>query len=483
MRRNKKKNIVFVLLFLIVGLSVGYSLLRTNLRINGTSKIKNSTWDIHFENVVVNTDSVELSTGDVAATISSNTTEVSYTVTLNTPGDFYEFTVDAVNAGSIDGMIESVTSKLNDTVITTLPAYLDYSVSYSDGVAIAPNHLLKAGESETYKVRVEFKKDIENSELPTTAQTLSFNFEVVYVQADENAVVPEHHTTQPKVPVSDMIYWALQDNNNDGDYEKLVISDSEVTGSDGYQGSFAGDTEFSECSEVPWHLGHGSYDNVSTSMVEEIKIEGIVAPASTAYWFYGISGYSEKFEGNLNDLNVSNVTNMEYMFYYAGWYNNHEIFNLGDLSVWDTSNVTDMSYMFFSAGYNATTFNMNLSGWNTSNVTDMSYMFEEAGFNATIFNLDLSEWDTSKVTDMSFLFNNAGSNATTFSLDFSGWDTSNVTNMSDMFSSAGYYATTWSVKIPSNNGGGINNTTSRFFGSTTSTYGSPDDGRAFTLVS
>ena len=61
MRRNKKKNIVFVLLFLIVGLSVGYSLLRTNLRINGTSKIKNSTWDIHFENVVVNTDSVELS--------------------------------------------------------------------------------------------------------------------------------------------------------------------------------------------------------------------------------------------------------------------------------------------------------------------------------------------------------------------------------------------------------------------------------------
>ena len=61
MRRNKKKNIVFVLLFLIVGLSVGYSLLSTNLRINGTSKIKNSTWDIHFENVVVNTDSVELS--------------------------------------------------------------------------------------------------------------------------------------------------------------------------------------------------------------------------------------------------------------------------------------------------------------------------------------------------------------------------------------------------------------------------------------
>ena len=192
MKNNKKKNIVFVLLLLIVGLSVGYSLLSTNLQINGSSKIKGSSWDIHFENVVINTDSVELSTGDVPATIQSSTTEVSYTVTLNKPGDFYEFTVDAVNAGSVDGMIDSVASKLNDTVITTLPAYLDYSVSYSDGVAISPNQLLKAGQSETYKVRVEFKKDIENNELPTTAQTLTFHFEVIYVQADDTAVKVPH---------------------------------------------------------------------------------------------------------------------------------------------------------------------------------------------------------------------------------------------------------------------------------------------------
>ena len=81
MKNNKKKNIVFVLLLLIVGLSIGYSLLSTNLQINGSSKIKGSSWDIHFENVVVNTDSVALTTGDVAATISSNTTEVSYTKT------------------------------------------------------------------------------------------------------------------------------------------------------------------------------------------------------------------------------------------------------------------------------------------------------------------------------------------------------------------------------------------------------------------
>ncbi len=191
-REQRRKNILVLLLVLFCSLGLGYALLRTNLSINGTSKIKGNTWDIHFDNLVVNTDSVELSTGDVAATIQSSTTEVSYTVTLNKPGDFYEFTVDAVNAGSVDGMIDSVTSKLNDESITTLPSYLNYSVSYSDGVAILPNQYLKAGESETYKVRVEFKKDVENSELPSTNQTLSFDFSVVYIQADNNAIAVNH---------------------------------------------------------------------------------------------------------------------------------------------------------------------------------------------------------------------------------------------------------------------------------------------------
>ena len=147
-RRQMMKLLLFILL---VSISMGYALLRTNLTINGTSKIKGNTWDIHFENLNVTDGSVELSSGDVAAAIGSNTTEVSYTVTLNQPGDYYEFTVDAVNAGSIDGMVESVTSKLNDTIITTLPAYLNYSVSYSDGASILPNQYLKAGETETYK--------------------------------------------------------------------------------------------------------------------------------------------------------------------------------------------------------------------------------------------------------------------------------------------------------------------------------------------
>ena len=192
-RNRKRKDYLGILLLLVVGLSVGYALLRTNLTINGTSKIKGNTWDIHFENLAVTEGSVELSTDDAAAVINTTTkTDITYTVTLSEPGDFYEFTVDAVNAGSIDGMVESVTSKLNDTVITTLPAYLDYSVSYSDGVEILPNQYLKAGETETYKVRIEFKKDISSSDLPTSVQTLTLDFGVAYIQADNTATEVEH---------------------------------------------------------------------------------------------------------------------------------------------------------------------------------------------------------------------------------------------------------------------------------------------------
>ena len=68
-------------------------------------------------------------------------------------------------------------------------------------------------------------------------------------------------------------------------------------------------------------------------------------------------------------------------------------------------------------------------------------------------------------------------------LDLSGWDTFQVTDMSSMFLASGYIATTWSITIPQTNGGGISNTTSAMYGSTTSTYTSPNSGREFTLAS
>ena len=188
MKKYKRKNIFILLVVFICSLGIGFAFLRTELKINGIATVNDTRWDIHFANLVVNPDSVELSTGDSLATISSSTTEVAYAITLKEPGDFYEFTVDAVNAGTIDAMIDTISSKMGGVEIETLPAYMEYSVTYSDGVPLEKNQYLKAGEIKTYKVHIGFKKDINASDLTGQVESNNLSFRVAYVQADSNAV-------------------------------------------------------------------------------------------------------------------------------------------------------------------------------------------------------------------------------------------------------------------------------------------------------
>ena len=183
--RKRKSNFMKILVFLLLCIGIGYAALMTDLSINGVANVTHSSWDIHFDNLVVNQEST--ATVDQAANIDT-ATSISYEVTLSKPGDFYEFNVDVVNEGTIDAMIESVSSKLNNVEITTLPNYLEYSVTYEDDIAIAPNQLLEAGKSETYKVRIGYKKDINPEDLPSIDQTLNLLFTVTYVQADNSAV-------------------------------------------------------------------------------------------------------------------------------------------------------------------------------------------------------------------------------------------------------------------------------------------------------
>ncbi|MBR4618928.1 MAG: hypothetical protein IKO49_06450, partial [Bacilli bacterium] len=136
-------------------------------------------------------------------TTGTTTTEVTYAVILPEPGDFYEFTVDAVNAGTIDAMIaENGVSNIAYTdstyeTVATLPKVLKYTVTYADGSAIEDYHLLakKSGSTPTtekYKVRVEYRNDdeinISDLEEVTADTTYYFKFSVKYVQADSSAI-------------------------------------------------------------------------------------------------------------------------------------------------------------------------------------------------------------------------------------------------------------------------------------------------------
>ena len=204
MKRFKREGQIFVLILLILGVSLGYAMLSTNLNIEGTSKIKNASWNIRFENLSVTSGSVVIDPTDTTlqpATIDPSTpSKITYNIPFAEPGEFYEFTVDATNAGSIDAMVDAVSSKVKvgegqeqEITMGTLPSYLNYSVTYSDGTPIEPKHKLNAGTSETYKVRVEFKRDISMEQLQAASgMELKFTFQVNYVQQDETAIDVTH---------------------------------------------------------------------------------------------------------------------------------------------------------------------------------------------------------------------------------------------------------------------------------------------------
>ena len=170
--RNRKSFIFLLILFL----GIGFAYLSTQLNINGTTNVLGSKWSVYFDNITVNEGSVE---SDLP-TIDTNKTTVDFEVTLTSPGDYYEFTVDAVNNGTIDAMIESISmTELTADVLK----FLNYKVTYEDGTTIEENDLLRASKTRKFKVLVSFKKDVEATDLSEEGVSLNLSYTVNYVQS------------------------------------------------------------------------------------------------------------------------------------------------------------------------------------------------------------------------------------------------------------------------------------------------------------
>ena len=428
-RRKKKNNFIKILVFLILCIGIGYAALMTDLSINGVSHVTQSSWSIHFDNIQV--DSNSSATVNQAAELTGDTS-LSYDITLNQPGDYYEFTVDVVNDGTIDGMIGSVSSKLNNVEITTLPAYLEYSVTYDDDIAIAPNHLLNAGDTETYKIHIGFKKDIESDDLPSDTVTIHLVFDVPYEQPDENAILkPMQPIIQPVNGFSDKTAFRSDTYRT---YIKTINLSDEINPPANVIESW--DIGVAQNGNVMAYITANANDNTKY----DLTIQGngaLYANPNSSYLFAQLKGVDAI--NNIDILNTSKVTNMSYMFYWTGFDSTIFTLDLGDH--FDTSKVTDMSYMFYGTGFYSTVFTLDLGNkFDTSNVTNMYSIFSSTGLYSTLFTLDLGDkFDTSNVTNMGSMFSSLGYKSTVFTLDLGNkFDTSNVTNMQNMFTSTGY---------------------------------------------
>ena len=175
---------------------------------------------------------------------------------------------------------------------------------------------------------------------------------------------------------------------------------------------------------ITWTTMEGAFRGASNMAYDAADTPDLSGVASMNSMFRDTS-----FSANLSGWNVSQVTDMNYMFYDAASFN-------GNLSGWDVSSVTGMDGMF----EDASSFDQPLNDWNVSHVQDMRNMFS----GASSFNQPLNDWNVSSVTSMFATFRNADS----FNGNLSGWDVSQVTSMNNMFRGASSFnqpLDTWNV--------------------------------------
>ena len=186
-RFKRKIDLMYLFLFVVlIGLGIGYASFSTGLNINGDSKLKAASWDVHFENLRVTTGSVATET---PAHITSDTT-VEFGAKLTDVNDFYEFTVNVVNNGTMDAMIDEI--EMLPVLTEDQQIYLGYNVTYLDDMPLDYNQKLKAKGSETIKVNFYYLDSDDKSVYPEVDETLNISCTISYVQADENAIPVQH---------------------------------------------------------------------------------------------------------------------------------------------------------------------------------------------------------------------------------------------------------------------------------------------------
>ena len=169
-----------LILVCVFTLTIAYAALSAVLTISGNASVSAADWDIYLSNPKVTNGSA---TTTVPSIKTSSTVE--FSTTLNMPGDFYEFTIDVVNAGSIDAMIENVVK--TPELTADQAKFLKYEITYQNGESITTKQLLAKETTMPIKVRIEYRKDLVASDLPTGQVVLDLALSLEYTQSDGTA--------------------------------------------------------------------------------------------------------------------------------------------------------------------------------------------------------------------------------------------------------------------------------------------------------
>ena len=229
--------IAIATLSLVIIVSLVYAGFTGQLNITGTAVVRDSKWDIHFENVstITTTGTAKVLSNHQPVINSNNPTQIQdYEVSLTSPSDSISFTFDVVNDGNYNAKITSVSvgtpqcTSTDTTSATNMCNNLTYTLKYSSGATINQNSdIVYAKDKVTMKVTLTFNDINDASLLPTAGVSISNLGIQINFEQEGNALVNEttgevintkvYHVGD-KVTVNNEDYWVIAYSGTGQDY-------------------------------------------------------------------------------------------------------------------------------------------------------------------------------------------------------------------------------------------------------------------------
>lgn len=182
MRHRRNDNKYIILLLVLFTVSIGYAALSTTLKINGTTFLTKNTWNVKWNNIANQKGITPKTEPTIGEDENHNTdTLVTFGLDLTTPGDYFEFTVDAVNTGTIDAKVNTINK---NGIPDAYKDVIDYKVTYENLAPIKVGDRLDSNTKTTYKVSVKYRDDINKNQIIGENIDLNLTLSISYDQAD-----------------------------------------------------------------------------------------------------------------------------------------------------------------------------------------------------------------------------------------------------------------------------------------------------------
>ena len=195
--RSTRVIAMVALLIAIVGVSIGFAAMSTQLNISGTAEVNPASWNIKFANLS-GPNLTGAATESTAPTINgtSSTNISTFALNLTKPGDSVTYTFDIQNTGTLNAVLDTLTKAvtptctdsgtLNDTPAqkdaTVVCSNIAYTLKYtSGGATVAQDDTLAAGQSRNVTLKLEYLSSA--SEVPLDSVSITdLGITLLYVQ-------------------------------------------------------------------------------------------------------------------------------------------------------------------------------------------------------------------------------------------------------------------------------------------------------------